>query len=169
MSIKELLNGKLLSCAAMLAVVMSLNACHHESEEEMYDDLYNADGRDTNMPAPGSAGEFALIAGDRVYYGFDLYNITPEYKDIISNEAQFLNTYDHKELTIFGHCDKRGTQEYNLALGMRRANSHKNALVAHGVDPTRIKTISYGKERPLVEGDSERAYAQNRVTIVNLD
>lgn len=170
MSFRSLLRGKIFSCAVALAALLSLEACHHDaSQEELYDELYASEGPTTNMPAPGSVGEFNLIAGDRVYYGFDKYNITCEYDDVIVNQASFLKNYNGRTATIAGHCDKRGTREYNLALGMRRSNAHKNALVAQGVDPSRLKTISYGKERPLVEGDSEAAYAKNRATVVHLD
>jgi|GEM_PF-1898527 len=171
MSLKKFVTGRNFSYALALVSLLALEACHHnrDSEEKLYDELYAGDGKGTTMPAPGSVGEFVLIAGDRVHYGFDKYNITCEYEDVIVNQASFLKTYTDKKATIAGHCDKRGTREYNLALGMRRANAHKNALVAQGIDPSRLKTISYGKERPLVEGDTEAAYAKNRATVVHLD
>jgi peptidoglycan-associated lipoprotein len=107
---------------------------------------------------PGSQQDLEASAGDRVFFAFDRSDITPESQQILERQA-----------TIEGHCDERGTREYNLALGERRAQAVKNVLVASGIPASRISTISYGKERPAVVGSSEEAYAQNRraVTTVN--
>lgn len=123
----------------------------------------------TNQPAPGSQEDLVVNVGDRVFFGFDRYDLTPEARATLDRQAAWLKRYPAVTVTIEGHCDERGTREYNLALGERRANAVKNYLVAQGIDPSRITTISYGKERPAVLGSNEAAWAQNRraVTVVN--
>jgi peptidoglycan-associated lipoprotein len=118
---------------------------------------------------PGSQQDLEASAGDRVFFAFDRSDITPESREILARQADWLRRYPNVAVTIEGHCDERGTREYNLALGERRAQAVKNVLVAMGIPAGRISTISYGKERPAVVGSSEEAYAQNRraVTTVN--
>jgi peptidoglycan-associated lipoprotein len=118
---------------------------------------------------PGSQQDLAASAGDRVFFAFDRSDITPEAREILTRQADWLRRYPNVTVTIEGHCDERGTREYNLALGERRAQAAKNVLVASGIPASRISTISYGKERPAVVGSSEESYAQNRraVTVVN--
>jgi peptidoglycan-associated lipoprotein len=116
-------------------------------------------------PAAGSREDFIQNVGDRVYFDFDRSDIKPEGQQTLQRQATWLKQYPNVTVTIEGHCDERGTREYNLALGNRRANAAKNALVALGVSAARIKTISYGKDRPIVVGSNEAAWAQNRVAI----
>ena len=118
---------------------------------------------------PGSQQDLEASAGDRVFFAFDRSDITPESQQILERQADWLRRYPNVTVTIEGHCDERGTREYNLALGERRAQAVKNVLVALGIPASRLSTISYGKERPAVVGSSEEAYAQNRraVTTVN--
>ncbi|HEX3417500.1 MAG TPA: peptidoglycan-associated lipoprotein Pal [Stellaceae bacterium] len=118
---------------------------------------------------PGSQQDLEASAGDRVFFAFDRADITPEAQEILARQADWLRRYPNVTVTIEGHCDERGTREYNLALGERRAQAVKHVLVASGIPASRISTISYGKERPAVVGSSEDAYAQNRraVTTVN--
>jgi peptidoglycan-associated lipoprotein len=118
---------------------------------------------------PGTQGDFAVNVGDRVFFGYDRFDLSPEARATLEKQAQWINQYSGLTLTVEGHADERGTREYNLALGERRANSVKNYLVALGVDAGRIETISYGKERPAVPGSDESAWAQNRrgVTKIN--
>lgn len=118
---------------------------------------------------PGSQQDLDASAGDRVFFAFDRSDITPEAQQILQRQADWLRRYPNVTVTIEGHCDERGTREYNLALGERRAQAVKNVLVAMGIPASRISTISYGKERPAVVGSTEEAYAQNRraVTTVN--
>ncbi|HTV90985.1 MAG TPA: peptidoglycan-associated lipoprotein Pal [Stellaceae bacterium] len=118
---------------------------------------------------PGSQQDLAQTAGDRVFFAFNSSEISAEGQQILQRQAEWLRHYENVTVTIEGHCDERGTEEYNLALGERRANAAKNVLVAAGISPSRIQTISYGKERPIVPGSTEEAYAQNRVaiTVVN--
>ena len=119
--------------------------------------------------APGSQQDLEASAGDRIFFAFDRSDITPESQEILARQADWLRRYPNVTVTIEGHCDERGTREYNLALGERRAQAAKNVLVALGIPASRISTISYGKERPAVVGSTEEAYAQNRraVTVVN--
>jgi peptidoglycan-associated lipoprotein len=118
---------------------------------------------------PGSQQDLEASAGDRIFFAFDRSDITPEAQEILARQADWLRRYPNVTVTIEGHCDERGTREYNLALGERRAQAAKNVLVAMGIPASRISTISYGKERPAVLGSTEEAYAQNRraVTVVN--
>jgi len=108
------------------------------------------------------------VMSDTVHFAFDQYDIDPEARAILDSQAQWLVAHPNTRITIEGHCDERGTREYNLALGDRRSNSAKNYLAAKGVSPSRITTISYGKERPIALGSDEASWAQNRraVTIV---
>ena len=118
---------------------------------------------------PGSQQDLAATAGDRIFFAYDSAEITPESRQILQRQADWLKRYSNVSVTVEGHCDERGTREYNLALGERRAQAAKNVLVALGIPASRLQTISYGKERPAVPGSSEEAYAQNRraVTTVN--
>lgn len=100
--------------------------------------------------------------GEPIYFDFDKYDIRPEYRDVLSRKAEVLNEFPEIAVRIEGHADERGTVEYNLALGERRAQAAKDYLVSLGVDPDRISTISYGEERPAVEGHDESAWSQNR-------
>jgi peptidoglycan-associated lipoprotein len=119
--------------------------------------------------APGSQQDLAATAGDRVFFAYDQSTISSEGQQILQRQAQWLQRYPRVSITIEGHCDERGTREYNLALGERRATAVKSVLVALGIPSARIQTISYGKERPIVVGSDEAGYAQNRVgiTMVN--
>jgi len=112
--------------------------------------------------APGSQADFQKNVGDRVFFDFDKSALKPEGKDLLGKWVAFLKKYPNDQLTVEGHTDERGTREYNLALGERRANTVKEFLVANGVQATRLKTVSYGKERPAVLGSNEVAWAQNR-------
>ncbi len=118
--------------------------------------------------APGTQGDLVANVGDRVFFGYDQYDITTEGRDTLNRQATWLQQYPNVRITIEGHADERGTREYNLALGERRANAVKNYLVALGVAGSRITTISYGKERPAVPTSDETSWAQNRrgVTVV---
>jgi peptidoglycan-associated lipoprotein len=116
----------------------------------------------TTGPAKGSQEDFVANTGDRVFFAFDKSDLSSEAKGQLGKWVAFLKQYPQDSLTIEGHADERGTREYNLALGERRANSVKSFLVANGVQATRLKTISYGKERPAVIGSNDAAWAQNR-------
>jgi peptidoglycan-associated lipoprotein len=118
---------------------------------------------------PGSQQDLAATAGDRVFFAFDSAQISPEGQQILQRQADWLRRYPNASVTIEGHCDERGTREYNLALGERRASAAKNVLIAAGIPAARVSTISYGKERPTVPGSTEDAYAQNRVAVTTVN
>jgi peptidoglycan-associated lipoprotein len=122
-------------------------------------------GVSSSNVAPGSKQDFVQNVGDRVFFALDRSDISPEGRATLERQADWLKRYANVTVTIEGHCDDRGTREYNLALGERRAATAKRVLVALGVAPNRISIISYGKERPIVVGDNEQAWAQNRVAI----
>lgn len=115
-------------------------------------------------PTPGSNADFmAQMAGQNViYFDTDKYDIDSEDVAALQAQAAWLQRYPNTTATIEGHCDERGTRDYNLALGERRANAAKNYLVSLGIDASRLRTVSYGKERPVALGSDEAAWAQNR-------
>lgn len=115
---------------------------------------------------PGSQADLEARIGDRVLFGFDRYDLTEDARQTVRGWADWLKQYDTVAVTVAGHADERGTREYNLALGERRAQSVKDHLVALGVESRRLSTISYGKERPAVLGSNEDAWAQNRRAVV---
>jgi len=122
-----------------------------------------------NGPMPGTRAEFLAQAGtDTVHFATDSSDIDAEAQGILTAQVAWLKKYPNVRVTVEGHCDERGTREYNLALGDRRANSAKNFLVNAGVDAGRISVISYGKEKPVATGSDESSWAQNRraVTVV---
>lgn len=122
-----------------------------------------------NRAIPGSIADFKETAGgDTVLFAYDSYEVDDAAKAILGRQAEWLARYPNVKVTIEGHTDERGTREYNLALGDRRASAAKNFLTAQGVATSRIATISYGKERPVADGSDEAAYAQNRraVTVI---
>jgi peptidoglycan-associated lipoprotein len=123
----------------------------------------------TGAVIPGSQQDLAQTAGDRVFFAFDRSDISSEGQQTIEHQAAWLQRYPNVTVTIEGHCDERGTREYNLALGERRADAVKNVLVAAGIPASRLSTISYGKERPIVPGSNEAAWAQNRVAITTVN
>lgn len=118
---------------------------------------------------PGSEQDFIANVGDRVFFDFDKYALRADAKGTLDKQAAWLKKYPTYSLTIEGHADERGTREYNLALGERRANSVKEYLVGAGVPAARVKTISYGKERPVALGSNDAAWSQNRrgVTVLS--
>jgi peptidoglycan-associated lipoprotein len=111
---------------------------------------------------PGSVQDFVINVGDRVYFDFDRYDIRTDAQPVLAAQAAWLNRYGAVQVRIEGNCDERGTREYNLALGARRANSVRDFLTSHGVSGGRIVTISYGKEKPIDPGSSEESWAHNR-------
>jgi peptidoglycan-associated lipoprotein len=114
---------------------------------------------------PGSQEDFLQQVGqfgDRILFETDRFNVDAEDQATLQRQARWLAQYPNTRITVEGHADERGTRDYNLALGERRANSAKNFLVSIGVDASRIQTVSYGKERPSALGSDEQAWAQNR-------
>lgn len=119
-------------------------------------------------PLPGSAEDFRVNVGDTVHFGYNEYGVQEADKAILQKQATWLGRYPQVRVNVEGHADERGTREYNLALGARRANAVKEFLVSLGVSNARVDTVSYGKERPICTESSESCYAQNRrgVTVV---
>lgn len=113
-------------------------------------------------PAKGSVEDFKVNVGDRVYFDLDQYRLDNDDQEILQRQAAWLQSYPDVTILVAGNCDERGTREYNLALGERRASIVKNYLVSLGVDPARVQTVSYGKERPIAMGSNDAAWAQNR-------
>jgi peptidoglycan-associated lipoprotein len=119
---------------------------------------------DPNAPVPGSAADFAYQAGGdpRVYFGYDSYTLNGDARAALSRQAQWLQTYSNVNAIVEGNADERGTREYNLALGARRADTVKAFLVSQGVSPSRLTTVSYGKERPIDGRSNEAGWSRNR-------
>jgi len=115
-------------------------------------------------PVPGSQADFvaALMGRDVIYFDTDKFDVDSTDAASLQAQAQWLLKYPAKRATIEGHCDERGTRDYNIALGEKRANAAKNYLVSLGVDAGRLTTVSYGKERPVAVGSTEEAWAKNR-------
>jgi peptidoglycan-associated lipoprotein len=154
---------------SLFAAMMLLAACDTTPK-----DTGATGGAPTVAPSTSTQGAVTpqqelQQVGDRVFFAFDKSDITSEGRAVLERQAAFMKKYPSLTFTVEGHCDERGTREYNLALGERRATSVKKALVALGIPANRVATISYGKERPAVVGSNEAAYAQNRrgVTVVN--
>lgn len=113
-------------------------------------------------PAPGSLDDFRVTVGERVFFGYDRFDLSPEARATLEKQAAWLRRYQNVRVLVAGSADERGTREYNLALGARRAASAKEYLVGLGVAANRVETVSYGKERPLDARQSEEAHSLNR-------
>ena len=159
--------GSRLRMLGLVAAVLALGAC------STTDSATSTGGTSTVTqpagPTPGSEEDFLAQVQDRVFFGFDRFDLTPEARLVLERQAAWLKQYSDLRLTVEGHCDERGTREYNFALGARRANAVKDYLVSLGVDPARVSTISYGKERPVAAGSNEAAWRLNRrgVSVLN--
>lgn len=119
-------------------------------------------GQQPTGPVPGSAQDFVVNVGDRVYFDLDSHDIRADAEPVLSAQANWLRQYPSVRVRIEGNCDERGTREYNLALGARRANAVRDFLVGQGVASDRIATISFGKEQPIDPGSGEEAWQKNR-------
>jgi peptidoglycan-associated lipoprotein len=149
----------MIKAIAAVAALLMIAACSSSTQEPP---------QAGTTVTPGSIADFRQNVGDRVYFDTDMSNIREEGRATLAKQAEWLKRYTNYPILIEGKCDERGTREYNLALGERRANAVRQYLVAQGVPADRIKTISYGKERPEVVGSDEGAWARNRVGITNL-
>jgi peptidoglycan-associated lipoprotein len=149
----------LIALAATLALSLALSACTHNN-----DNLAAGYGG-----VPGSVQEFNQTIGDRVFFTTDQTDLSPTAQATLDKQAAWLNQYNKYSFTIEGHADERGTREYNFALGSRRAQAVHDYLVAKGVSASRMRTISYGKERPVAVCDDISCWSQNRraVTVLN--
>lgn len=128
----------------------------------------NGGAAGANAATPGSQQDFTLNVGDRIFFDTDSSSIRADAQSTLSRQAQWLRQYPNYPITIEGHSDERGTREYNLALGARRANAARDFLISKGVPANRIHTISYGKERPVATCDAESCWSQNRRAVTVL-
>lgn len=168
---------KLMMTSASIAVFIGVAACSStpepepvivdEPEEVVVVEEPEVVETETLPPVPtgpvkGSLEDFQVNVGDRVYFDLDQYRLASDAQAILQRQAAWLSSYPNVNILVAGNCDERGTREYNLALGERRASVVKNYLVDLGVDPARIQTVSYGKERPIALGSNDDSWAQNR-------
>ncbi len=146
--------------AAVVATALSLGACASQQAQT---------GLEGTAATPGSPQDFVVNVGDRVFFVVDQSDITPEGRGVLDRQAKWLQSYPRYTVTVEGHADERGTREYNFALGERRAVAARNYLISRGIQSTRLKTISYGKERPVAVCEEESCFNQNRraVTVLN--
>lgn len=152
----------------LLFVLTLVSACASTKKdvevEEDYDVIESSD-QANKMNKKTNKNIEEVSVPDRVYFGFNKYNISNDSAEILNLQSEWLKSDPSINIIVEGHCDERGTREYNLALGERRANAVKNYLVKQGIAANRIKTISYGKERPIFVGTGEAVWAKNRVAI----
>ncbi|MFN3432862.1 MAG: peptidoglycan-associated lipoprotein Pal [Sphingomonas sp.] len=170
--------AKLTHTLLAAAALASLAACASKPKQLPPPPVDNTAGLNTPPPSsgavsdavvPGSDADFRRsVTSNTVLFGLDQSDVDADARAILDSQATWLQRYPNVRATIEGHADERGTREYNLGLGDRRANAAKNYLVAKGIDPSRLTTISYGKERPVALGSDEASWAQNRraVTVV---
>ena len=150
-----------LKLAAVLAVALSMGACANK----------NLTGTDAMASAatPGSQQDFVVNVGDRVFFESDQTDLSPQAIATLEKQARWLQTYNRYAFTIEGHADERGTREYNIALGARRAQTVREYLTTRGIAAQRMRTISYGKERPVAVCDDISCWSQNRRAVTVLD
>jgi peptidoglycan-associated lipoprotein len=148
--------------AVVLMAGLALGACANNPAD-------NAQANAAGAATPGSQQDFVVNVGDRVFFETDQTDLTPQARETLDKQAQWLGRYNRYSFTIEGHADERGTREYNLALGARRAQTVRDYLVSRGVQAQRMRTISYGKERPVAVCDDISCWSQNRraVTVLN--
>jgi peptidoglycan-associated lipoprotein len=165
---------KKIALAVTVCSVIALSACKKEAPAELppapQDTSAPTPPPRVNGPIPGSQEHFrqAMAGRDTIYFDTDMFNIDAEDQGALREQANYLSQYPNVRATIEGHADERGTREYNLALGERRANAAKNYLISLGVAADRLSVVSYGKERPVALGSDEASWARNRraVTVV---
>ena len=147
--------------AAVLMAALAVAACANQADQSQA----NAGGAAT----PGSQQDFVVNVGDRVFFETDQTGLTQQARETLDKQAQWLTNYGNYSFTIEGHADERGTREYNIALGARRAQTVRDYLASRGINPQRMRTISYGKERPVAVCDDISCWSQNRrsVTVLN--
>ncbi|MEA2951944.1 MAG: peptidoglycan-associated lipoprotein [Alphaproteobacteria bacterium] len=148
--------------AAFLVAALAVAGCANKLPEQDQAGLGGA-------AAPGSQQDFVVNVGDRVFFETDSTELTPQSRATLEKQAQWLQNYNRYAFTIEGHADERGTREYNIALGARRAQAVRDYLTARGIAASRMRTISYGKERPVAVCDDISCWSQNRraVTVLN--
>jgi peptidoglycan-associated lipoprotein len=148
--------GRVCKFVGVVAIAFVLAACSRQGQSKQYG--LGGEGPVT----PGTERDFAVNVGDVVRFQVDSASLTGEAQGILRNQARWLNQYPQYTITIEGHADERGTREYNLALGARRATSVRSFLASQGVNASRMRTVSYGKERPVATCDDISCWSQNR-------
>jgi peptidoglycan-associated lipoprotein len=147
---------------AVLAAALAISACAKNAAE-------NAQANAAGQATPGSQQDFVVNVGDRVFFETDSSELTPQSRATLDKQAQWLNNYSqYGQFTVEGHADERGTREYNIALGARRAQTVRDYLISRGVAANRMRTISYGKERPVALCDDISCWSQNRRAVTVL-
>jgi peptidoglycan-associated lipoprotein len=144
---------------AALVVTLTIAACAGQADKTGL----------AGAAIPGSQQDFVVNVGDRVFFETDQTDLTPQARATLDKQAQWLSQYNRYTFTIEGHADERGTREYNIALGAKRAQNVREYLASRGMEPSRMRTISYGKERPVAVCDDISCWSQNRraVTVLN--
>ena len=148
--------------AAIIMGALAIAGCAKQQSDDQTGAL-------ARTAAPGSPQDFVVNVGDRVFFETDSSELTPQGRETLNKQAQWLNLYNRYAFTIEGHADERGTREYNIALGARRSQTAREYLISHGVSAQRIHTISYGKERPVAVCNDISCWSQNRraVNVLN--
>jgi peptidoglycan-associated lipoprotein len=151
----------------ILALVagIALAGCAKKNKLNSADDL----GLNANSATPGSPQDFTVNVGDRIFFDTDSSSIRADAQQTLAKQAQWLNQYPNYKVTVEGHADERGTREYNLALGARRAEATRDYLSSQGVQGNRMRTISYGKEKPVAVCDDISCWSQNRRAVTALN
>ena len=150
-----------------LVAGLALTACASKKTPNIAADL-GLNGGAGGAATPGSAQDFTVNVGDRIFFDTDSSSIRADAQSTLARQAQWLNQYRQYSIVVEGHADERGTREYNLALGARRAAATRDYLASQGVSAGRIKTISYGKERPVAVCDDISCWSQNRRAVTTL-
>ena len=153
--------NRFMRVAASIMMVFAVAACSDKDKEGMDGQLANG-GRGGPPATPGSARDFAQNVGDIVYFSTDSTDLTPEAQQTLQKQARWLQQYSQYTITIEGHADERGTREYNIALGARRATAVRDFLARNGISGQRVRHVSYGKERPVAVCNDISCWSQNR-------
>jgi peptidoglycan-associated lipoprotein len=149
-------------CAAIMLAAAFLGAgCANQQK--------NLEAGMAGVATPGSPQDFQVNVGDRVFFETDSSALTPQATATLDRQVQWLNQYPRYTFTIEGHADERGTREYNLALGARRATAVRDYMISHGIAANRMRTVSYGKERPVAVCNDISCWSQNRRAVTALD
>ena len=162
----EVMKYRAVKLAVMLVVALSIGAC---AKNPLNSDEQNPGLANASAATPGSQQDFVVNVGDRVFFESDSSELTPQAVGTLEKQAQWLRSYHQYAFLVEGHADERGTREYNIALGARRAQAVRDYLVSRGVSGQRMRTISYGKERPVAVCNDISCWSQNRrsVTVLN--
>jgi peptidoglycan-associated lipoprotein len=161
-------SGRLSKFVLAAVFAMTLAACSSNKTDELGGNPAGGFGAGGGVATPGSAQDFVVNVGDRVFFESDSSDLSSTATATLDKQAQWLNQYPKYAITVEGHADERGTREYNFALGARRAQAARDYLVSRGVNASRVKTISYGKERPVAVCDDISCWAQNRRAVTVL-